>query len=176
MRYGAILADPAWSFKTYSQKGEGRSAQRHYDCMSLADMKQLEIPAAEDSVLFMWVTDPMLERGFELMRAWGFEYKTVAFTWTKRNRDGSPFVGMGYYTRSNPEMCLLGTRGRPKRKDMGVRQWIDAMRREHSRKPDEIYERIERLVDGPYLEMFARQRRPGWSQWGNEADKFEVAV
>ena len=182
MKYGAILCDPPWTFKTYSEKGKGRSAEQHYECMSFADLCALEIPAADDGVLFMWVTDPMLEKGLHLLRSWGFTYKTVAFTWAKcvgwhlsPMPDSRWFTGMGYWTRSNPEMCLLGTRGKPKRVHKDVRQLIVAPRREHSRKPDEIYERIERLVDGPYLEMFARQRREGWDAYGNEIDKFEAA-
>ena len=174
-KYGAILCDPPWSFKTFSDKGKGRSAERHYDCMSFHDLCRIKIPAADDCMLFLWVTDPMLQKAFHLLGEWGFTYKTVGFTWTKRNKNGTPFVGMGYYTRSNPEQCLLATRGSPRRNDKGVRQWIDDKRREHSRKPDEIYNRIERLVDGPYLEMFARQRRPGWDAWGNETEKFEAS-
>ena len=180
MKYGAILADPPWTFKTYSDKGKGRSAERHYSCMSFEDLCSIEIPAATDCVLFMWTTDPMLIKAIDLMAAWGFTYKTVAFTWAKLNKefpcvDTKWFTGMGYWTRANPEMCLLGTRGKPKRIHKDVRQLIIAPRREHSRKPDEIYERIERLVDGPYLEMFARTRREGWDQWGNETTKFEPA-
>ena len=174
MKYGAVLIDPPWSFKTYSEKGKGRSAEQHYGCMTTKELYELEIPAADNCALFMWTTDPMLPLALDIMQAWNFAYKTVAFTWVKQNRDGSPFTGMGYWTRANPEMCLLGTRGKPRRIHKDVRQLITAPRREHSRKPDEIYERIERLVGGPYLEMFARQRRPGWSVYGNETDKFEV--
>lgn len=185
MKYGAILADPPWTFKTYSEKGKGRSPDRHYDCSSMRDLERMSYLvddfASEDCTLFMWVTDPMLKNGLALMERWGFEYKTIAFTWVKKTKvecvsDWVGFsVGMGYWTRSNPEICLLGTRGKPKRVNADVRQLIIAPRREHSRKPDEIYERIERLVDGPYLEMFARQRRPGWDAWGNEVDKFGAA-
>ena len=179
MKYSAILADPPWSFRTYSGKGKGRSAEQHYDCMSFPELCVMKIPAADDAALFLWVTDPMLRLGLELMAWWGFEYKTVAFTWVKCNKPASInhvpqwFTGMGYWTRANPEMCLLGTRGKPKRINKDVRQLIVAPRREHSRKPDEIYDRIERLVGGPYLEMFARQTRPGWDSGGNEVGKFD---
>lgn len=175
LKYKAIYADPPWRFKHYSTKGMGRSAQKHYDCLTLDKIKELPIDfcAAEDCVLFLWVTDPMLQEGLELIRSWGFEYKTVAFTWVKENtKSDSLFTGMGYWTRSNPEMCLLATRGKPSRIAKDVRQVIVSKRREHSRKPDEVYERIERLVAGPYLELFARQSNPGWDSWGNEIDKF----
>ncbi len=171
-RYAAILADPPWRFKTYSAKGRAWCADRHYVCEETQTLEQMTPPAADDACLFLWTTDPMLPSALGLMDAWGFAYKTVAFTWMKTNRDGSLFTGMGYWTRSNPEMCLLGTRGKPKRIRKDVRQAILSPRREHSRKPDCIYERIERLVDGPYLEMFSRSTRRGWDAWGNEVGKF----
>ena len=178
MKYGAILADPAWHFAVRSAKGEGRSALQHYNIMSHADIAALPVAdyAAPDCVLFLWTIDTHLPRALDLIKAWGFTYKTVGFYWTKRNKGGSPFTGMGYWTRANPEKCLLATRGKPKRVDKGVARWIDAPRREHSRKPDEIYDRIERLVDGPYLEMFARQTKAGWDSWGNETEKFGGAA
>lgn len=175
MRFGAILADPPWHWKSRSAKGEGRSAKNHYDVMNLSDLFLLaaEIPKADDCALFMWVIDPMLPQSLDVIQAWGFEFKTVAFTWAKINVSGKDPIGGGYWTRANPEMCLLATRGKPKRLNADVRQLIMAPRREHSRKPDEIYGRIERLVAGPYLEMFARQTRPGWDSWGDEVGKFD---
>ena len=174
MKYGTILCDPPWHFKVRSPKGEGRSASNHYNVSGVDDLASIPVYdwAADDCCLFMWATDPMLPQAFALMKSWGFTFKTVGFYWTKRNKDGSPFTGMGYWTRANPEQCLLGTRGAPKRLNADVKRWIDAPRREHSRKPDEIYDRIERLVGGPYLEMFARQTKEGWDAWGNETDKF----
>lgn len=101
----------------------------------------------------------------------GFNYKTVAFTWAKQTKDAKGWsIGLGYWTRCNPEQCLLFTRGNPRRRSASVRQLVVAPRREHSRKPDEIYDRIETLIDGPYVELFARQRREGWSSWGNQLD------
>lgn len=175
--YGVIMADPPWTWRPRSEKGDARSAQNHYDCMDLAAIKALPVAeiAAKDCALFLWVTDPLLQEGIETMKAWGFTYKTVGFVWTKRNRDGSPFAGMGYWTRANPELCLLGTRGSPKRVDKGVRRWIDAPRREHSRKPDLARARIERLMglEVPRLEMFARQSHDnGWDAWGNQTTMF----
>ena len=173
--YGTILADPPWLFGTYSEKGRGRCADRHYPCMDFGDIQALPVKssAARNCVLFMWVTDPFLAHGIRLIERWGFAYKTVAFTWIKQNRTNERFfMGGGFWTRSNPEMCLLATTGSPKRQATDVRQLVTAERREHSRKPDCIYGRIERLVDGPYLELFARTSRDGWTGWGNEVGKF----
>ena len=183
-KYKVIYADPPWTFVTYSAKGKGRSAEAHYDCMTFQEICDIPVEswAAENAVLLLWVTDPMLPRGLELMEAWGFQYKTVGFYWAKLNKSaigGSLlvpddfFTGMGYWTRANPEQCLLGTIGKPQRLDKGVRKLVIYPRREHSRKPDEIHSLIERLVPGPYLEMFARERHPGWEAWGLETHLFE---
>jgi N6-adenosine-specific RNA methylase IME4 len=178
-KYGAILIDWPWSFRTWSAKGTGRSAVSHYDCLELAAAASLPIAdlAATDCVLFLWVTDPMLPRAFELIEAWGFQYKTVAFTWVKLNRaakhEADYFTGMGYWTRANPEQCLLATRGKPARLARDVKRLIVERRREHSRKPDVVRERIERLVRGPYLELFARETKPGWDCWGDQITLFD---
>ena len=181
--YGAIYADPPWRFSTYSDKGKGRSAEAHYDCMTLADIKAMPVAAwaARDAALFLWTTDPMLRHALEVIEAWGFTYKTVAFYWVKlnRNRGGmflEPrdfFTGMGFWTRANPELCLLATRGRPKRHGTDVPRLLIAPRREHSRKPEETHARIERLVAGPYLELFARASRPDWDSFGDQAGLFD---
>jgi N6-adenosine-specific RNA methylase IME4 len=114
---------------------------------------------------------PMLPVAFEVIAAWGFTYKTDAFVWVKQNRSGAGlFTGMGYWTRSNAELCLLATRGRPQRRNRDVRQIILSPVQEHSRKPDEAAYRIQRLVAGPYLELYARRPNPGWRVWGNEAN------
>jgi N6-adenosine-specific RNA methylase IME4 len=185
-RFAAILADPPWPYATYSDKGKGRSAEAHYDVMSIADIGALPVArwAAPDAVLFLWVTKPQLLNGApKVLDAWGFTYKTVAFTWVKTlgaaNEPGllgpPPLrfaFGMGHWTRSNPEMCLLAARGKPHRINADVPELILAPRREHSRKPDEIYERIERLVAGPYLELFASTEAPHrerWTRWAGKA-------
>lgn len=133
--------------------------------------------AAEDCALFLWITDPQLPQGLRVMEAWGFRYTTVAFYWAKLRRawkgpgiDPSAdfHMGLGYWTRANPEICLLGVRGRPVRKARDVRKLVVSPVREHSRKPDEIRDQILRLVDGPALEMFARSSHPGWDAWGKE--------
>jgi N6-adenosine-specific RNA methylase IME4 len=174
-KYKVIYADPPWYFKSYSQKGEGRNATKHYNCASLSDIISLPVRriAEDNSTLLMWVTDPFLQKAFEVIEGWGFTYKTVAFTWVKTNKKSSSyFTGLGYWTRANPEMCLLATKGKPKRINKDVQQLIVSKRREHSRKPDEMYDKIERLLEGPYIELFARTQRLGWDSWGNQTNKF----
>jgi len=170
-KYGVIYADPPWYFKSYSTKGEGRNPNQHYDCMNLDDIKKMKVGdiADDNSVLLMWAIDPMLDKAFEVIDAWGFKYKTVGFTWCKTNKNTLGFfTGLGYWTRANPEMCLLATKGKPKRKSKSVPQLIVSERRRHSEKPL-IHNRIEELLDGPYIELFARKEtRPGWDFWGNE--------
>lgn len=173
--FGAILADPPWQFASWSPAGDGRNANRHYRCLGLETIKAVPVArlARRDAALFLWVTDPLLPAGLEVMAAWGFTFKTVAFTWVKRTARGAAFhIGTGFWTRANAETCILGTRGAPKRLERDVRQLILAPIREHSRKPDAIYASIERLVGGPYIELFARQAWPGWESWGHEARKF----
>ena len=184
--YRVIYADPPWTFATYSRKGKGRSPEAYYDCMTLGDIKALPVAdwAADDCVLLLWTTDPLLEKAFEVIGAWGFTYKTVGFYWAKLNKgngmlmfdEASFFTGLGFWTRANPEPCLLATRGHPKRRSADVRKLVISARREHSRKPAEVYDRIEALCDGPYLEVFARSSRPGWDTWGTEASLFDTAV
>lgn len=177
MKYGAILIDPPWAFKTFNkQKGTTphRGCEDHYPTMQIGEIAGLPIPdlSAKNCALFMWVVDSHLAQCMTLLDAWEFNFKTIAFVWEKQTVNGVPMIGMGYWSRKQTEICLLATRGSPKRKSKGVRQLIQAPRREHSRKPDDIYRRIEELVDGPYLEMFARQQWPGWDSWGNETGKF----
>ena len=183
-RYGAILLDPAWQFKVWNKDtGNGRSAESHYKTMTLDDMKALPLQKlmADDCAVFMWAVMPMLPEALELGKAWGLEYKTCAFAWAKvnkraENRWSYPadvsnwFMGMGYWTRANVELCLLFTKGKPKRKSASVRQLIVSAIRKHSQKPDDTHQRIEQLVDGAYLELFARERRNGWDVIGNEID------
>jgi N6-adenosine-specific RNA methylase IME4 len=147
--------------------------------MSLADLKKLPVAdwAAPDCVLFMWACDPLLPVALDVVKAWGFEFKTVGFYWVKQNRKSAGlFTGLGYWTRANPEQCLLATRGHPQRLAKNVPRVMLSPRREHSRKPDETIDRIERLVDGPYLEMFSRTSRDGWDAYGNEVDKYPLPL
>lgn len=180
--YRAVYCDPPWSYKTWSAKGTGRSAEQHYKTMTIDDLASLPLPdlMADDCVLFMWATWPTLRDAFRLTDAWGLTYKTCAFDWMKADVSTIDLfpdpkdvrMMLGHWTRSNSEPCLLATKGKPKRKSAGVRMGIIEPAREHSRKPDCVYDRIERLVDGPYCELFARARRPGWDSWGNEVGKF----
>ena len=170
-KYGVIYADPPWSFKTYSEKGKDRSPEKHYPVLSIADIIRLPVDriAKDNAVLLMWVIDPLLDQAFKVIDAWGFKYKTVGFTWAKSNKTKPGFfTGLGYWTRGNPEMCLLATKGKPKRLSKSVPQLVIDQRREHSKKPDIMYKHIENLLDGPYIELFARQKVSGWDAWGNE--------
>lgn len=178
-RYAVILADPPW--QGYDSKhwrrrhnGERDLPKDYYPALSLAEIAALPIPAlaADDCALFVWTTSTYIAEAVKLIQGWDFRYAGVAFTWVKLDKLGRPVLGLGQYTRTNAEYCLLGIQGKPARKDKGVSSVILARRREHSRKPDETYDRIERLFDGPYLELFARTRWRGWQSWGNETDRF----
>ena len=170
-KYGVIYADPPWLFRTRSDKGKEKSPEKHYSCMSLNDICKMNVKdiSLPDSVLLMWVCDPMLDQAFKVIESWGFTYKTVGFTWAKTNKNTMGFfTGLGYWTRGNPEMCLLATKGRPKRIHKDVAQLVISQRQKHSEKPL-IHKDIEDLVDGPYIELFARKKpRDGWDYWGNE--------
>jgi N6-adenosine-specific RNA methylase IME4 len=149
-KYGVIYADPPWLFKTRSDKGKDRSPEKHYPVLSIADICNLPVSdiAKPDSVLLMWVVDPLLDQAFKVIDAWGFTYKTVGFTWAKTNKNTMGFfTGLGYWTRGNPEMCLLATKGKPKRISKSVPQLVVEQRREHSRKPDIMYKHIEDLLE-----------------------------
>lgn len=179
LKYGAIYVDPPWDFKNRSPKGTGRNACSHYDCLDFKTLAKMPVGdfAAKNCTLLLWATDPMLPTAIDLIRAWGFEYKTVGFYWVKLNKAAksgtSYFTGLGYWTRGNPEQCLLATRGRPKRRSASVPKLIVEKRREHSRKPAIVRERIEQLVYGPYLELFARETTPGWCCWGDQVGLFD---
>jgi len=183
-KFSVIYADPPWTFKTWSEQGKGRSAEQHYTCMSMQQIRELPVAdlAEDDCSLFLWTTDPMLPQALDLMERWGFNYKTIAFVWAKLNKNAPAtlwtpsdfFTGMGYWTRANSELCLLATRGKPQRKSANVRRLVVEARREHSRKPDEVARRIVELMgDVSRIELFARTSRPGWSVWGNEPEKFK---
>ena len=181
-KYNIIYADPPWTFKTYSDKGKGRSAENHYPCMNIGDIYKLPVQdiADEDCILMMWVTYPLLKEGIKTMEEWGFTYKTCAFSWIKKNKnadifsDGGLFWGLGYWTRANNEICLLGTKGKPKRVGKGVHQVVMTNIERHSKKPDVVKDRIVELCgDVPRIELFARQATKGWDVWGNEAPEEE---
>ncbi len=166
--YHVIYADPPWQYR--NNVGQG-VAENHYNTMSIDEIKALPMGklAAKDCALFLWITCPMLNEVWTILDAWGFQYKTVAFVWVKVNRkDYSLFTGLGWWTRANGELCLLATKGHPKRVDNTVHQVVLSRIERHSQKPDEVRQRIERLMgDVPRVELFARQRTPGWDVWGN---------
>jgi N6-adenosine-specific RNA methylase IME4 len=171
--YGLLMVDPPWSFKTYSPNGHGKSAQRHYQCMTLADIMALPVNhlAADDCCLFLWATWPMLDQCMSTLDAWGFSYKTGG-VWIKRTSRGNLHFGTGYRARSACEPFLLGFRGNP-RNSRSERNLIDGPVRGHSVKPESAYEWCERYLPGVRrAEVFSRTPRPGWDTWGNEAGKF----
>lgn len=171
-RYPIVLCDPPWDYKGQTQHGGAGAADtggaaRHYPTMTLDDLKRLDVAsvADTDALLFLWSSSPHLDQAIDLMRAWGFQWATVAFVWDKLK------VNPGFYTMSQCELCLVGKRGRiPRpRGARNVRQLVRAARREHSRKPDEVRARIEAMFPAQVkLEMFARERVDGWAAWGNE--------
>lgn len=181
-KYNIIYADPAWQYndrrlirKDGKKPKFGIGAGNHYKTMTTKQIMAMPVKniTADNAVLFLWVTMPRLPDGLKVMQAWGFEYKTNAFTWIKTNKDGSPFFGIGYYTRSNAEICLLGVKGKLKPVSHSVHSVIMEPKREHSRKPDTARDRIVQLFgDLPRLEMFTRERAPGWAAHGLEKDKF----
>ena len=179
-KYSIIYADPPWKYKVYSPKGLGRSAESHYPTMDTEAICSLPVQelAEKDCALFLWVTHPCLLDGLSVLKAWGFTYKTIAFVWVKQNRKSdSLFWGMGHWTRSNCEFCILATKGHPKRVSAGVHQVIMSHIEEHSKKPQEARDRIVLLMgDVSRIELFARQKTDGWDVWGNEvASDVELA-
>lgn len=187
--YRVILADPPWAFRGYVDKGvPQRAPAQHYGTLTASAMARLPVGdlAMMDTALCLWSTSSHTEQAFWLARQWGFRFASKLFTWAKLNRkaaeagakvnpmDADPwFMGMGHGTRRNTEDCWLFVRGTPRRRDKGVRELIVSPVREHSRKPDEAYQRIERLFAGPYCELFSRTSRLGWDAWGNEKGKFD---
>lgn len=176
-KYQIIYADPPWSYKVWTAKGGHKSASAHYQTMELKDICSLPIKelADESCVLFMWATFPNLPEAFEVIKAWGFTYKTVGFTWVKIYSNDNPVCGLGYWTRSNAEICLLATKGKPKRISKNVSQVILSQKGEHSSKPDIVKNRIVELMgDLPRIELFARDHTPlfatKWDVWGNEVE------
>jgi N6-adenosine-specific RNA methylase IME4 len=177
--FGTILADPPWQF----QNRTGKVAPEHrrlsrYPTMTLEEIKALPVAefADKQSHLYLWVPNALLPEGLEVLKAWGFVYKTN-LVWHKIRKDGGPDGrGVGFYFRNTTELLLFGVRGQLRTRAAGRRQvnFIASQKREHSRKPDESYQLIEACSPGPYLELFARGQRPGWVQWGNEAAEYNV--
>lgn len=193
--FKTISADVPWEYRVRSKKGTGRSAENHYSTMTLERIARLNVEAyaAPDAHLFFWVTGPFLALGAHvpIMKSWGFEPVSVAFVWVKTlpsiHMRGSVSLvslhderifkmGMGHTTRQNAEYVILGRRGQPKRLSRGVRQIIAEAPREHSRKPEKFFDKVEQYAEGPYLELFGRTQRPNWVVRGNESGKFPAVV
>ena len=173
-KYQVIYADPPWEYK--ESGGGNRVVKAHYDTMSIDDICNLPVKdiCEDTAILFMWVTFPRLEQGLRVIKEWGFEYYGLGFDWVKTNKKAdTPFWGMGYYTRQNTEVCLIGVKKNHKfrikpqvRNELSV---VHSKKREHSRKPDEIRDSIVKICgDIPRIELFARQKFEGWDCWGNE--------
>ena len=183
--YRVVIADPPWRFKSNSEANPGRNAMRHYDCMPLSDIVALPVQkhVAKDAILLLWITGPFLTIGahLPLMKAWGFKPSGMGFVWIKLNPRAPElfFVerdlakGGGFTTRKNAEFCLIGKRGRSVRKSAAVHEVIIEPRREHSRKPEKFYRRVREYSEGPYLELFGRQSRPGIDAFGKESTKYD---
>lgn len=179
MKFNILYVDPPWAYKVYGKNGQGRSAENHYRTMNIEDIYGLDIQsiAADDCILFLWVTFPCLEQGLETVRRWGFTYKTLGFCWVKRCRKQQEkwFWGLGFWTRANPELCLIATKGQPKRMSKEVHCIVDTPVEEHSKKPDIVREKIVELAsDLPRAELFARNEYPGWVCVGNEIDGMDI--
>jgi N6-adenosine-specific RNA methylase IME4 len=179
-RFAAIVADPPWRFKSWSGQRAVPSRRRDgdpYPTMTLAELGSLPVAelAAKDAVLFLWAQGDMIDQALLLGVLWGFTFKTTGFIWVKADPGEIPLrprMGMGHWLRKEAELSLMFTRGHPPRLSRAVREVIIEPAREHSRKPDGAYDRVQRLVHGPHLELFARTRRPGWTAWGDDVDRF----
>jgi N6-adenosine-specific RNA methylase IME4 len=171
-KYQIIYADPPWSYKDKS-KIHGGGAESHYPCMSIKQICELKIPTDDNAVLLLWTTYPQLEEAFKVINAWGFTYKTGAFTWIKCNKDKSIYMGMGRYTRANAEICLLAVKGKGiKRQSASIYNTQIHKRKQHSEKPEQFKKDIVKLFgDLPRIELFARRKeKDGWDYFGNEVE------
>ena len=168
-KFNILYADPPWKYERNKVQG---AAENHYPTMSIEQLCALDVEKITDEncTLFLWSTFPFLPEALRLIKAWGFTYKTTAFVWLKQNRKNKDwFFGLGFWTRGNAEICLLATKGKPKRKSAKVSQLIISPIDKHSKKPDIVREKIVELMgDLPRIELFARQTTPGWEVFGNE--------
>ncbi len=174
-KYNIIYADPPWHYNERNNPNTkfSRGVHSHYPTMSTDEICSLSVPdiADENCALILWVTFPRLKEGIKVMEAWGFRYVTIAFNWFKTNKSGTPFFGVGYYTKSNSEIALLGIKGKMKPASNFVSQVVISEREKHSKKPEIVKDKIVELFgDVPRVEMFARQKTSGWDSWGNEVE------
>jgi N6-adenosine-specific RNA methylase IME4 len=167
--FRVLVADPPWPFKDHLP-GPARGASKHYDMMTMRDIKRFNLPPMfQDSVLFLWRVAAMQQEALDIISAWDFELKTE-LVWKKRTVHDKRAFGMGRIVRAEHEVCLIATSGKPHIKTKSVRSVFEATLRRHSEKPDKFYNIVEQLVDGPYVELFARRQRPGWTCLGDEAN------
>lgn len=173
-KYKIILADPPWTYpKTGGKKSSRGMAKQFYQTMTLKEICSLRVSeiSDDDSALFLWTTFPQIPNALKVIESWGFTYFGLAFNWVKRTKTGADFFGMGYWTRANPEICLLAIKGKPKPQSHSVRQMLYAQVQEHSKKPNEVRERIVELCGYlPRIELFAREKTEGWDVWGDEVE------
>tara|TARA_B100000470_G_scaffold178069_1_gene142534 strand:+ start:1435 stop:1977 length:543 start_codon:yes stop_codon:yes gene_type:complete len=178
LKYKIILADPPWHYNDKAVAG-ARGAESKYPVMTIEEIKNLRVNgiavkdiADKDSILFLWITFPQLEIAFDIINAWGFTYKTLGFNWIKKTKNGKNFIGMGHYTRSNAEVCLIATRGRPTILDHSISSIVETIPERHSAKPTIVHDLIVRLCGQlPRIELFARERVSGWTTWGNDVNQ-----
>lgn len=169
-KYDIIYADPPWQYRNMGNIQA--TANSHYNTMSQEEINNLPVDklSKDNSILFLWATFPKIQEALDTIKAWGFEYKTVGFVWIKKNKNGGNFFGVGWYTKSNAEICLIATKGKPPKQSNKVSQIIETIREEHSKKPQQARDKIiEFCGDLPRIELFARQAVEGWDCWGNEA-------
>lgn len=172
-KYSIIYADPPWNYRDKREKHPRLcgGASKHYKTLSVEEIKTMDLPSTEPNcMLFLWVTFPNLQEGLDVIKAWGFKYKTLGFSWIKTNvKDGKPFFGIGYYTKSNCEVCLIGVKGKPIKISNYVSSVIIAPREKHSKKPTIVRDKIVELCgDIPRIELFARETADGWDSWGDQ--------
>jgi len=170
-KYNIIYADPPWEYRNMGNIQA--TANSHYKTMKQKDIEDLGKYIKEISdkncMLFMWATFPKIQEALNTIKAWGFEYKTIGFNWTKKNKNGSNFFGVGWYTKSNGEICLIGIKGKPIKISNKISQMIETTREQHSKKPAIVRNKIIELCgDLPRIELFARQYADGWDCWGSE--------
>ncbi len=175
-KYSIIYADPPWDYGGQTQHNKVKSsggADKHYPCMKLRQLKMMKVKeiTEDDCLLFLWSTSPHLDQSIELMKAWGFDYKTIGFVWNKER------VNPGFYTMSQVEVCLIGKKGKipSPRGKRNIRQYLKQMRGKHSSKPNEVRKRIEEMFPSQSkVELFARSTSGGWDSWGNEASNVDL--
>lgn len=172
-KYKIIYLDPPWQYTSdpNGNRGLWALAQDHYRTMSFDELAALRIErlAHKNCILFMWVTSPLLYEGLELLKVWGFDYKTIAFVWVKKTKSNKDYMGLGWYTRQNAEICLVARRGKFSRKSNSVKQVVEYSVNDHSEKPKIFHDKIVELCGNlPRIELFARSKANGWDHWGNE--------